>query len=81
MNYIFGLDSDEVEDFQDDFGEDGQAATEARWKRGTHITEKGREIALRDMEYSHLKNSIKYFQQKGYDTRPLEKELIKRNHD
>ena len=78
MNYIFGLDSDEVEDFQD-FGEDGQAATETRWQRGIHITETGREIALRDMKLDHLKNTIKYFQQKGFDTRPLESELNKRN--
>lgn len=78
---IFGLDSDEVEDFQDDFGEDGQGATEARWQRGIHVTEAGREIALRDMKLDHLQNTIKYFQQKGFDTRPLEMELRKRKHD
>ena len=78
MNYIFGIDNDGPfpDDSQEDFS--GQQATELRWKKGIHITEGGRELSLRDMQFKHLENTIKYFKQLGYNTDPLEKELMKR---
>jgi len=50
---------------------------ERRWKRGKHKTKEGEIIKIKDMETSHLRNTINFFS--NLDTLPLKRELNKRN--
>lgn len=42
------------------------------WANGVHKTKTGEIIKLKDMEVSHIENTIKYFKPKGLNTKPLE---------
>ena len=53
-----------------------QANREEEWARGIHTTMLGDIILLKDMGTSHIKNTIRYFE--DYDTSPLKKELERR---
>jgi len=48
---------------------------EEQWEQGYHTTKDGQEIGLRDMKDSHIRNCIRFFGNKGFDTILLEKEL------
>ena len=49
---------------------------EAEWRKGKHTTKAGNTIKIKDMETSHLQNTIRHFSH--LNTKPLERELKKR---
>lgn len=67
-----GLDCYSAEDFMN--------KDEREWEKGIHVDQNGIEHKISDMTDSHLKNTIRYFQNIGYDTYILENELINRNN-
>jgi hypothetical protein len=52
---------------------------ELHWKSGFHYDANDKAHLIREMETSHLENTIKYFSE--LDTTPLKKELKRRNHN
>lgn len=49
---------------------------EKQWKKGKHTTKDGQVLKIKEMETSHLRRTILYFNH--LDTTPLKKELKKR---
>ena len=53
--------------------EEDEINPEINWADGFHVDRTGKEWALSEMTTSHLRNTIKYFEE--YDTSYLKKEL------
>lgn len=51
---------------------------EKQWAKGVHVTSKGIEIALTDMSFPQLQNTINKYKAMDYDVSILEKELSSR---
>lgn len=51
---------------------------EKQWESGVHYDKYGDVHCLSNMETSHIKNTISYFDKLDYDIKPLQKELEKR---
>lgn len=66
--------------FEDNYDgyEPPESTPEDNWENGIHETADGKIIKLKDMSESHLKNTIRYFKQKGFDVSILEKTLQKK---
>lgn len=68
--------TDDLDCFDEDWLLREQIDREKQWQKGIHKTREGTMLLIKNMEASHISNTIKYFE--GYNVSPLNQELKRR---
>jgi len=68
--------TDDMEVGIDLWNDESGQCREEEWRKGEHTTKDGTTLKIKEMETSHLENTIRHFDH--LDTRPLKRELKRR---